>query len=121
MKNITAYGNATKNAEVRTTQGGNDICSFSIAVNDRRTKQATYFDVAYWGKAGTAVAPYIKKGTPVVVPGDLSTREYNGKTYLSINANSLSLAGGGRGRDDATPGYDQSPAPRDDLDDEIPF
>lgn len=120
MKNITAFGNATKNAEVRTTQGGNDICSFSIAVNDRRTKQATYFDVAYWGKPGVAVAPYITKGTPVVVSGDFTTREYNGKTYLQINANAVSLAGRGKGGD-STPGYDQSPAPRDDLDDEIPF
>lgn len=121
MKVITIYGNATKDAEVRTTQGGSDICSFTLAVNDRRDKTAYFFEVSYWGRAGVAVAPYITKGSSVVVSGEFSWREYNGNKYLQVNAHSVSLAGGKR--EDRGGGYDQSPAPSraNDFDDDIPF
>jgi single stranded DNA-binding protein len=93
MKNITIYGNCAKDAVVRTTQGGMDVCGFDIAVNDRRTKETYWFSVSYWGKAGKAVSPYLRKGQPVVVNGEFSWREYNDKKYLEVNANSVSLAG----------------------------
>lgn len=122
MKNITIAGNLTKNAETRQTQSGASVTSFSVAVNDRRTKETTYFDCSYWGKGGEAVAPYLNKGTSIVANGEFGTREYNGKTYITCNVNSLQLMGGkpSQGND----GYNQSPqAPqtRQDLDDEIPF
>ena len=93
MKNITIFGNLSKDAEVRQTQGNQEVTSFDMAVNDRRTKETYWFSVSYWGKAGTAVAPYLKKGQPVVVVGEFSWREYNDKKYLQVNANSLALAG----------------------------
>ena len=62
MKQITIFGNCTKDAELRTTQGGQKVCGFTVAVNDRRTKEALFFEVAYWGKPGEAVAQYISKG-----------------------------------------------------------
>ena len=93
MKNITIFGNLSKDAEVRQTQGNQEVTSFDMAVNDRRTKETYWFSVSYWGKAGTAVAPYLRKGQPVVVVGEFSWREYNDKKYLQVNANSLALAG----------------------------
>jgi len=116
MKNISIYGNCTKDAELRTTQGGQKVCGFTVAVNDRRTKEAMFFEVAYWGKPGEAVSQYITKGTSVAVSGELSTREYTGKTYFQVNANSVTLGGGKRSEASAPPAKSLGQ-----LDDEIPF
>tara|TARA_R110001592_G_scaffold236760_3_gene495362 strand:- start:692 stop:1072 length:381 start_codon:yes stop_codon:yes gene_type:complete len=126
MKNITIFGNLSKDAEVRTTPQGQDVCGFDVAVNDRRTKETYWFSVSYWGKAGTAVSPYLKKGQPVVVTGEMSWRDYNDKKYLQINANSLALAGSpkkgeGNYSFDKKPAASQIQGSNSDLDDEIPF
>lgn len=122
MKNITIFGNVTKDAELRRTQGGQEICSFSVAVNDRRSDATMYFDCSYWGKSGSAVQPYINKGGQVCVSGELSQREYNGKTYLQVDVSSLKLASGRKKSDGR--GADQSPdhdASGGMMEDEIPF
>jgi single-strand DNA-binding protein len=129
MKNITSAGNLTKDAETRQTQGGASVTGFSVAVNDRRTRETIFFDCSYWGKGGEAVAPYLNKGTSIVANGEFGTREYNGKTYVTCNVNSLQLMGGRSNQGDdgynkPHDGYnkpqEQARAPRD-LDDEIPF
>lgn len=102
MKNITIAGNIGKNAETRTTQGGDKVTSWTVAVEDRAAKEkVTYwFDVSLWGKRGEALAPYLTKGGKVAVSGDLSKREHEGKTYLTIRAEAVTLMGGGKPSDD---------------------
>lgn len=123
MKNITIFGNCAKDAELRRTQSGSEVCGFDVAVNDRRTKETYWFSVSYWGKGGVAVQPYLRKGQPVVVSGEFSWHEYNDKKYLKVNADKVELAGkagGGRSDDDA-PQQSQAPRSYGDIDDEIPF
>jgi len=124
MKQITIFGNCAKDAEVRQTQNGQEVCGFDIAVNDRRTKETYWFSVSYWGKPGAAVAPYLLKGQPVVVSGEFSWREYNDKKYLQVNANSVSLAGrnGGDQNSKTSQADDVNTInTHPELDDEIPF
>tara|TARA_R110000796_G_scaffold181130_1_gene297633 strand:+ start:131 stop:493 length:363 start_codon:yes stop_codon:yes gene_type:complete len=120
MKNITISGNLTKDAEVRQTQNGTSVTGFSLAVNDRRTKETIFFDCSYWGKGGEAVAPYLKKGTSILANGEFGTREYNGKTYMTCNVNELDL--GSKPREN---GFEQNQQiqtrPQVELDDDIPF
>lgn len=122
MKNINIAGNIGKDAVVRRTQNGDAVAGFSVAVNDRQ-KNTTWFDVSLWGKRGEALAQYLTKGTQVAVSGDLTTREHEGKTYLGVSANDVTLMGGGKrdsGSQGGSSGY--SGAPADDLDqDSIPF
>lgn len=122
MKNINIAGNVTKDAEVRNTPSGQEVCSFTIAVNDRRSKESYFFEVAYWGKAGTAVSPYIKKGSTVAVSGEFAWREYNSKKYLQVNASSVSLLGGKKDQGSDNDYQEQKkPSSYEDLDDDIPF
>lgn len=134
MKSITIAGNCTKDAELRTTQSGSKVAGFSIAVNDYENGQKTtdYFEVSIWGKRGESVMQFAKKGARICVTGKLTTREYNGKTYLGVNASDFTPMGGGQesGTQDqyGGGGYDQSPSgygaggrPGRDLDDGIPF
>ena len=124
MKNLTIAGNLTKDAEVRTTPQGTNVTNFSVAVNDRRTKEVLYFDCSFWGQGGVAVSPFLKKGNSICSTGELGTREYNNKTYLTLNVSSLDLTGGrgnGRGDGDFEPNNKTQAQPSNDLDDEIPF
>lgn len=125
MKNITIAGSVTKDGEVRRTQTGNSVLGFSIAVNGyaNGAKTTDYFDVSLWGKRGEQAEQFAKKGAKMCVSGEFSTREYNGKIYLQVNASDFTPMGGSGGNDQggrysAPP---SNPARSRDLDDEIPF
>lgn len=96
MKTIVISGNIGKNAETRTTQGGDIVTSFNVAVEDRQGKEKStlWFTCSIWGKRGDALAQYLTKGGKVSVSGDLSTREHDGRTYLQIRADCVTLLGG---------------------------
>ena len=96
MKAITIAGRLGKDAETRNTQAGDQVTGFTVAVDEGfgDKKRTLWFDVSYWGKRGAAVAPYLTKGGNVTVSGELSTREYEGKTYLTVRAHDLTLQGG---------------------------
>lgn len=110
MKNIVVAGNIGKDAVVRTTQGGDSVTGWSVAVEERngQDKRTVWFDVTLWGKRGSALAQYLTKGTRVAVAGELSTREHDGKTYLTVKADQVTLLGGGEKREHTNmpPGYE---------------
>lgn len=96
MKSITIAGNIGKDAVTRTTQGGDKVTGFTVAVEDRQNKDKStvWFDVSMWGARGEKIAEYLTKGGKVCVSGDLSTREHEGKTYLTVRADQVTLMGG---------------------------
>jgi single-strand DNA-binding protein len=124
MMNITIAGNIGRDAELRRTQDGTQVAGFSVAVESRagREKSTQWFDVSLWGTRADALAQYLTKGSRVCVSGSLGTREHNGKTYLTVRANEITLMGGGN-RDGGAPAGGQSSEPsRQELDEsEIPF
>lgn len=126
MKQIIIAGNIGKDAVVRHTQSGDAVAGFSVAVEERngQDKRTLWFDCSLWGKRGEALAQYLTKGSRVTVAGDLSTRDHEGRTYLTVRASEVTLQGGGERRDDAPrdrPREDAGSGRRNDLDDEIPF
>lgn len=131
MKSLTIAGNIGKDAVTRTTPTGDKVTSWSVAVEDRngQDKRSIWFDCTLWGKRGESLCQYLTKGGKVAVSGELSTREHEGKTYLTLRAEQVTLLGGksegGRegGQSQGGQGYGAggSPGARDDMDDEIPF
>lgn len=89
INSVVLAGNLTKDAEVRQTQSGMPVVSFSIAVNERRKNNQTgqwddypnYFDVSAFGERWGKLAQYLRKGTKVTVQGHLrqSRWEKDGK------------------------------------------
>lgn len=125
MKQICIAGNIGKDAEIRSTQGGDQMCTFNVAVNDPRDKNAppTWFGCSLWGKRGVGIQPYLTKGTKVSIAGELSTREHEGRTYLQVRADQVTIQGGGQ-RDESgeQSGYGGGGRSGDSLDsEEIPF
>ena len=71
-------GNLTRDAELRQTQGGMEVLSFSVAVNDRRKDASgewkdypNYIDCTMFGARAGKLAAYLKKGTKVCAEGKL--------------------------------------------------
>lgn len=129
MQNITIAGRLGRDAEVRSTQNGDSVCSFSVAVDYRagKEKATNWYRVSLWGKRGEGLAQYLTKGTTVAVSGEFSTSEYEGKTQLNVRASEITLLGGNRdeGQREAPRstgnGGGYASRPSDDLGDDIPF
>ncbi|QQN73913.1 single-stranded DNA-binding protein [Croceicoccus sp. YJ47] len=102
MLNLSLAGNLGRDAEYKQTQGGNELCSFAVAVNTGfgDNKTTVWIDVTKWGKGAKGLSDILVKGSKVAVSGELSTREHNGKTYLQCRANDVTIMG--------TPGGSQS-------------
>ncbi len=78
-------GNLTRDPETRTVSSGNTVCSFTIAVNRRRSTQnnnqpeADFFRVSAWNKLGDVCQRYLAKGRKVCVVGSVSVSSYEAK------------------------------------------
>ena len=130
MKSIVISGNIGKDAQTRTTQGGDKVTSWPVAVEERQgqDKRTIWFDCNLWGVRGEKLAEYLTKGGKVAVSGDLSTREHDGRTYLTVRADQVTLMGSKpQGDSEERKGFDQRERElkqqnqRSDMDDEIPF
>lgn len=130
MKAITIAGRTGRDCEVQSYEG-REFITFSVAVEtyDRKTKQkgVMFFDCTY---NRTGLAQWMKKGTPVCVSGEFLAEEYNGKTYLKVRANEITLLGSSpkeetnvpeAAEQDAPPPPDHANTTSQDMDDEIPF
>jgi single-strand DNA-binding protein len=102
MKSITIAGNIGRDAETRSTPGGDKVTGFTVAVDDGfgERKRTLWFDCAIWGNRGEKLATYLTKGSKVAVSGDFSTHEKDGKTYLKVKVAEVTLQGGGERRDE---------------------
>lgn len=126
MKNVTIAGGIGKDAVTRTTQGGDKVTGFSVGVSEGfgDSRRTVWFDCSLWGNRGEKLAGYLTKGSRVAVSGDLSTREHEGRTYLTVRASDVTLLGGNRdeGMSDTARTADRAQRPaQPDMDDEIPF
>jgi len=92
MNRLTIIGNLTKDPELRTTATGLSVCSFTVAVNRRKTHanqnpDADYFRVTAWRQLGENCAKFLQKGRKAAVIGSVSVSTYtgnDGKTRASL-------------------------------------
>jgi single-strand DNA-binding protein len=75
---VVLAGNLTRDPELRFTQNGVPVSSFSIAVNRVRSKSEAvdFFNVSAWRELGETVVNYKKKGDPLLVEGRLQYRTW---------------------------------------------
>lgn len=72
-------GRLTKDPELRYTQSGKAVCSFTLAVDRRFEKQTDFINIIVWNKAGESCANYLNKGKLAAVDGELHIRSYETK------------------------------------------
>lgn len=74
-------GNLTKNPELRSTQSGIPVCSFTVAVNRRGAdgqQEADFVRVTTWRQLAENCNRYLAKGRKVGVTGTLTLQNYTG-------------------------------------------
>src|SRR3546814_7041016 len=93
MQTITVTGGVGRDAELRSTQRGDQVCSFNVGVNQGYgdKKSTNWYRVSLWGKRGESLQPYLLKGVKVAISGEFETSEYEGKTQLNIRANEVDI------------------------------
>ena len=133
MEMLIIAGTVGKDAELRRTQSGDPILSFSLAVDQGKDRNGNkrdtkWYDASIFGKRAESLQSYITKGSKLTLQGRPTAREYNGKVYMGIAVNDLTFMGGGQQREDTGQGYGGGSAygastfgAFADLDDEIPF
>lgn len=129
-------GNLGKDPELKYTQSGKAVASFSLATTDRwssqdgqKQEQTIWHNIVCWGRTAELAKEYLAKGRQVYIEGRIVNRSYDdkdgNKKYISeIVVSSLQFlgsrsdSGGGGGM----PQPSDMPAPAGDSgDDDLPF
>lgn len=77
---VILVGNLTATPELKQTNTGISVCSFSVAVGRKFAKGTEavtdFFSVVAWRATAEFVAKYFAKGNPILVCGSLQNRSY---------------------------------------------
>lgn len=84
MFNATLTGNIGRDPDFNTTQTGQMVSKFSVAVRQPKKQgqdqPAFWVKVEVWGKQAEYVHNYLKKGASVCVTGQVAEETWNDKT-----------------------------------------
>ena len=73
-------GRLTKAPELKQTQNGKSVCSFTIAVDRSRDRAKTDFiPIVAWGKTAEFVNQWFGKGDLITIVGRIEVRNYDDK------------------------------------------
>lgn len=83
MNIVIMVGRLTKDPEVRYSQAGKAVCTFSIAV-DRRIKKegensTDFFNCVAFGKTGEFVEKYFSQGKRIAIEGNIQNDTFTGR------------------------------------------
>ena len=89
LNTVTITGRLTKDPEMKTTQSGKNVVSFSVAVNGYKEGDVSYIDVTAWEKTAELISKYFNKGSRILISGQLQQRswEKDGKRQSKIEIN----------------------------------
>ena len=100
LNHIVIMGRLTRDPELRTTQSGVSVASFTVAVDrdyagrDGNDRQTDFFDCSAWRQTGEFVSKYFHKGSMIVVSGRMQSRKYqdregNNRTAWDLQADNV--------------------------------
>lgn len=85
LNHIVIMGRLTRDPELRYTQSGTPVASFSLAVDrdfapkDGGNRETDFIDCVAWRQTGEFVSKYFTKGSMAVVSGRLQIRDWQDK------------------------------------------
>lgn len=81
INRVVLIGRLTRDPELRKTQSGTSVCSFTLAVNRRQnqdgTQDADFINCVAWNKLADNIQLYQKKGNQLGIEGRINTRSYD--------------------------------------------
>ncbi len=126
-------GRLTRDPEVRTTPGGQNVTSFGVATNmtwtdksGQKQEKVEYHNIVAWRKLADIIAQYLKKGSKVYIEGRLQTRNWEGqdgnkRNRTEIVADNMIMldSKGGGGASPSAPAKDSKASPKQEGEEEI--
>lgn len=80
INNVVLVGRLTKDPELKRTQSGTSVCSFTLAVNRKTQAQgqpdADFIGCVAWNKTAEIMEQYLHRGSLIGVEGHIQTRNY---------------------------------------------
>lgn len=78
MNKTQLIGRVTKDIELKKTQSGKSVATFTLAVNRRNSNdEADFITCVVWNRTAEILAQYVKKGNRIGVSGHIQTRSYD--------------------------------------------
>lgn len=79
MNKAILIGRLGRDPELRTTESGKDVCTFSVATTERYGGEAhaTWHNCVAWGQTAKMIAEYLAKGREIAIEGRISNRSYD--------------------------------------------
>lgn len=107
MNHVHIAGHLGSDPEVRFTSGGQKVTALRVACNSKKggKEETTWWKVTIWGEQFDKMIPYLKKGSPVMVFGELAKpeiytdREGNPQVSLNLTASSIQFSPFGRSQE----------------------
>ena len=145
LNKIMLIGRLGKDPEVRYSNGGDPVATFSLATSENWTdkrgekqERTEWHNIVAWRRLAEICQQYLKKGSKVYIEGRIETRSWDDastgqKKYMTeIIADQMIMldsAPGGAGRRTGAPqassqgagGGDEYDFPDSDHDDDLPF
>lgn len=81
MNNCSFIGRIAQDLELKRTNNGLDVCSFSIAVDrpGSKERETDFIPVVAWRKTAEFICRYFKKGQKIGVTGMMTARKWEDK------------------------------------------
>ena len=130
MNIVILKGRLAADPELKTTQSGVSVCSFTLAVNRRFNKDETDFiSCQAWRQSAEFVSKYFRKGQEILIEGELNidkweTTDGDKRTAPKVVVDRVEFCGGKSDSDTAK--KTSATAPANDYeaivdDDDLPF
>jgi len=88
MHTAVFAGYIGRDAELKSTQSGDAVASFSLGISTgtRDQPKTLWVDCSLWGKRAEALAQHLRKGASVTVSGDVDCRAFTSKKTGEVAA-----------------------------------
>lgn len=115
MNNANITGNLTRDTELKSLNNGTAVCSFTVAVNERKKNQQgewedypNFIDCTLFGVRAEKLAQYLTKGTKVAVAGRLHQSRWqddkgNNRSRIEILVDEIELMSRGNAQPSQQP------------------
>ena len=88
INRVVLVGRLTRDPELRKTQSGTSVCSFTMAVGRRASTQgqpdADFINCVAFGRTAEFAEKYLKQGTKMVVSGRIQTGSYTNRDGVKV-------------------------------------
>lgn len=107
MNQTTIAGHLGSDPEVRFTSSGQKVTTLRVAARARRSgkDETIWWKVTIWGEQFDKMIPYFKKGSPIIVMGELNKPEIftdrEGRPQVSMSITALNIMFSPFGRPDS--------------------